>query len=59
MRNIAVPTTQKFVEQIAPAENRVAVKGDSAYYIPDGVGTLILVGAQYANVDLLHFKACT
>ncbi len=56
-----MPTVQKLVEQIAelPAENRVAVKGESACYIPEGVGTLFLVGAQDANADMFPFKACT
>ena len=61
MRNIVVPTAQKLVEQYAelPAENSVAVKGESACYSPDGVGTLFSVGAQDANADLFLFKVCT
>ena len=61
MWNIVVPTLQKLVEQYAelPAENRVAVKGESAFYIPDGVGTLFSVGAQDPNTDPFHFQACT
>ena len=61
MRNIAVSTVQKLVEQIAelPAENRVAGKGESACYIPYGVGTLFSVGGQDANADPFPFKACT
>ena len=61
MQNIAVFTTQKLVEQIAEllTENRVAGKGKSACYIPEGVGTLFSVGAQDANADLFLFQACT